>query len=134
MSPRELRSCLLRARLQIAYLDYCDRQKGITAVSRTYMKIKSLGRPIQDPLGLRVPGGYEVPSNRGADYIGQMGWNIAVRCGEHQSHLKMAHTDNMGGQPDIPYAVTRHKFCINLVIGDPGLLGCDTWKDFVFLC
>lgn len=55
--------------------------------------MRQLLRPVQGPLSLQVPGVHKIPCTCGANYVGQTGWSITIRCKEHQSHLRLGHID-----------------------------------------
>lgn len=67
--------------------------KGIKTVARPLVKIRHVLQPIQDSLGFRVPGIYKIPCACWTYYIGQMGQSVLVRQQEHQSYIRLGHTD-----------------------------------------
>ena len=65
-------------------------------------KISSYMPPTKDAPGLRTPGIYKIPCERGKVYIGQSGRSVQLRIKEHGRHIRLA-------QPD-KSAVTEHSF------------------------
>jgi hypothetical protein len=49
--------------------------------------------PVKDALGLRTPGVYSIPCERGRVYIGQSGGSIQIRIKEHNRHIRLTQTN-----------------------------------------
>jgi predicted GIY-YIG superfamily endonuclease len=45
-------------------------------------------RMVKDNLGLKVPGVYRIPCERGKVYVGQTGRSTEARCKEHEAHTR----------------------------------------------
>lgn len=52
---------------------------NIKTVTRPFLKIKDLMRLVKDPLGLHVPGVYQIPCACGKVFVGQTGRTITIR-------------------------------------------------------
>ena len=67
--------------------------KHTRSVSLPPKKIYSHLPPVKDALGLRTPGVYSIPCERGQVYIGQSGRSVLIRIKEHSRHIRLAQTE-----------------------------------------
>jgi hypothetical protein len=66
---------------------------NIKSIALSPRKIFSYLPPVKDALGLRTPGVYSIPCERGRVYIGQSGRSIQLRIKEHNRHIRLAQPD-----------------------------------------
>jgi len=66
---------------------------NIKSVALQPRKILSYLLLVKDALGLRTPGVYSIPCERGRVYIGQSSRSIQIRIRERNRHIRLAQTD-----------------------------------------
>jgi hypothetical protein len=66
---------------------------NIKSVALPPKKISSFLCTVKDDMGLKTPGVYSVPCERGLVYIGQMGRSIEIRIKEHQWNIRLLQLD-----------------------------------------
>lgn len=77
------------------------RHKNLRTVTCPVQKIKDLMGSVEDPLGLWVPVGYQIPCSCGKSYIAQTGRAVTIREQEHKWPLKMGNIEKS--------AIAQHK-------------------------
>jgi hypothetical protein len=66
---------------------------NIKSVAMPPKKIHNYLPPVKDPLGLRIPGVYNIPCECGKVYIGQSEHVISLRITEHNRHIRLSQPD-----------------------------------------
>lgn len=98
--------------------------KNIRTVTCPAQKITDCMGSVKDPLGLHVPGVYQIPCACGKSYIGQTGRMVTMREQEHMWHLRL---DNLNKS-----AVTQHGWDAGheILVGNTKLLcRSSNWQD-----
>jgi hypothetical protein len=96
---------------------------NIRSVALPPRKIFSYFPPMKDTLGLRTPGVYSIPCERGRVYIGQSGQSIQLQIKDHDRHIRLAQTDKSA----VAEHSINHELIIKLHDTKLSLLKPDTW-------
>lgn len=65
----------------------------VKTLTKPHQKIRDLMGSVKDPLGLQVPGVYQIPWSCGKVYVGQTGRTVTIREQEYKYHLRTGNTD-----------------------------------------